>query len=183
MNISDVMQELGIDGKVAVELVRTAIPGYKLIGYVNSKLTDEEYNIVINGYKKAPTAPLKKLKKLEEFNNIQGEVVDIIVYKALAEQSKIGIVQLKEKIEELKKTPEKVRKTIITNESWLRDPRFVSILFGGYKYIMVPLGLSRKNPLMDLFRGMFCEVIHSDITNDYFVLVDDDKLLYVYLIL
>ena len=76
---------------------------------------------------------------------------------------------MKRRIERIKQAPTNVRKVIITDDSSLRDVRFLTCLFGGYKYAVIPTDMSLRSPIIESIQGMFCEVYNSDETNDYFI--------------
>lgn len=118
---------------------------------------------------------------LDSFNTINGEVVDIIKFRTEVEQSHVSLPELKLKVKQIAKSPIKVKKTIINNEIWLRDPRFISCVFGGYKYCLMPASLSERSPLIQMIYGMFCELYTNEETNDYFILANENELMYVFL--
>jgi hypothetical protein len=118
---------------------------------------------------------------IESFNTINGEIVDVIKFRTEVEQSHVSYLELKAKIKQILKSPIKVKKTIINNANWLRDPRFISCVFGGYKYCLTPMSLSDNHPLIQMIYGMFCEMYTNDETNDYFILANENEIMFVFL--
>ena len=186
-NIKRIMDEKKIDFALASEMIREVIPDYKVKGGIYSKFTKEEFDKINKfiGESSKGVAPInnKNQRILDMVNSIQGELVDILYYRAEANQTNVTYTELKKKIADISKIPSKVKKTIITNETWLKDPKFLSVLFGGYKYAIIPKSMTRRSRIVENIRGMFCELYNSDETNDYFILANETEVIYIFLII
>ncbi len=189
--IKDIMDK-GLEYTEVLRLVKLINPDYIVKGGINSNI-DAEYEDVLKYLNANPiadvngetvvadTLPTHHRRALDAFNEVKGETVDIIKYRTEAAQSYVDYNELKRRIERIKLAPANVRKVIINDDSLLRDVRFLTCLFGGYKYAMIPTDMSPRSPIIESIRGMFCEVYNSDTTNDYFVLANENELLYVFL--
>lgn len=191
VRIKDVMDK-GLEYQEALRLVKLINPDYVLKGGINSSI-DDEYNDVLGYLEVNPIANVNGAvvvtdtllvhhrRALDAFNETNGDTVDILKYKTEATQSYVDFTELKRRVERIKQSPANVRKVIINDDSLLRDGRFLTCLFNGYKYAMIPTDMSLRSPIIESIRGMFCEIYNSDETNDYFILANEKELLYVFL--
>jgi hypothetical protein len=192
MRIKDIMGK-GLEYPEALRLVKLIDPTYVVKGGINSSIEDGLYESVELYLKENPitdvtgetivsdTLSPQHRRTLDAFNSITGESLDILKYKTEAAQSYIDFPELKRRIERIKQAPINVKKIIINDDSSLRDVRFLTCLFGGYKYAIIPMDMSVRSPIIESIQGMFCEVYNSDETNDYFILANENELLYVFL--
>ena len=189
-NINNLVNDLKLTYEEVKEGILSYNKDFKISAGLSTPLEENEFlfykkyiPVYLNKNVMVVDTALNNTQKriINSFNTINGEIVDVIKFRAEVEQSHISLPELKLKIKQIAKAPINVKKTIITNEIWLRDPRFVSQVFGGYKYCLMPMSLSERSPLIQMIYGMFCEMYTNEETNDYFILANENELMYVFL--
>jgi hypothetical protein len=185
--VKEIMERIGKPYKEAIQDIISMYPEWAPRGGIYSKVPSEDAERVISKFQTDKAVKVEPSedrvmtiteKRINEFNNMPGRVIDPVKVKAEMDQFSGNEDIETEKINKLSELEYNVAKTIV-DDTLIHNTSYMNTLLMKYKYIVRPSFSPRLRKELD---AMFIGVVPTNKFNQRFIAYNDKEVLHVYII-